>query len=156
RAGQDLHAPITGNPHLYLIQWPRRRTPRDRTVRVVHAAVTRTQEQLGLRTPVDRTPQVCAIDRKRGEVRFTGPPEPDRRTGRLAGPWQRRRIVVGHLNGFTNPEIVNRADIAPHDLRGLQQRTQEVSDDWNANDRGGNAAQGQTDARQEPAPAKQV
>src|SRR5262249_50868121 len=77
RTRQDLDLPV---PNTYGVLRKRlgRRTGSDGTVGVIDAAVTRTEEELGVAEPPYRTPQVSAVDRKRGEPAGILSPKPRR------------------------------------------------------------------------------
>src|SRR5713101_7385288 len=92
---QNLHLPVS-HPRPIAGEGFGRRAARDAAVGVVHAAVARTEEELGVGEPPHRAAEVSAVDRERGEAARVVSPEPRGAAGAHPGPGKRRGVLELH------------------------------------------------------------
>src|ERR1043166_3684875 len=98
----------------------RRRPTGDRAIGIIDTTVAGTQEELGFGLPTHWAAQVGAADGERGELCLVLATQPQGRLSGLASPRQRRWFGKIHLHRLTDPVLVDRPEIPPDVLAGVE------------------------------------
>src|SRR2546426_24624 len=136
---------------LVLEESPGRRSGSARAVLVVRTAVTGAHEQPRLREPSHRAAEVRAVDREYLELVAADTTHPARDLRRRPIPGHTERVVVRRQARLPLGEGRDRAELDPCLPGASADRSEDVADDRNSRQRGGETAQRQAEREQESA-----
>src|SRR5262245_2935542 len=139
------------DPVRVLEESSRWRPGRPRAVLVVHAAVTGTHEEPGLREPPDGAAEMGAVDREHLEPLAADPPHPARDARGRPVPGHAERILVHRESRLALREALERAELDPGLGAPPSRRAQDVADHGNTYQDGRDRVQHEAELEQEAA-----